>query len=220
MCHFLELEFSCSDGGRPHRIRTDALCKCDNPFGCIAEEMWSEADADEDMNDWAQEDFKVLYVGGNCEKCTNKKDDQLAEQEKFLVRYHTDVEEMGHDLERIESDREKQQVKNASQNAFAQRDFVDFKTPCASGPCKYPVVISRDGRKGHFCQKHTCAAQYWGCLADSTPNSESPAESIYCPVHTCSKRGCGMRIDDENSIFCCLHRRRGILKTPTLSFPE
>lgn len=76
---------------------------------------------------------------------------------------------------------------------------------CSSGSCTGPVYVTHDGRRGMFCEKHTCSAVNLGCLLDVSTPRNSYQYSIYCPLHACSRLGCGLKIADEGTVFCKRH---------------
>lgn len=80
------------------------------------------------------------------------------------------------------------------------------ETICSSGPCTGPVVVTDDGEKGMFCEKHTCSAKEWSCLMDAATPPNSNQYSIYCSAHTYGRFGCGLRITNPMSNYCTMHQ--------------
>ncbi|KAF4967259.1 hypothetical protein FSARC_5171 [Fusarium sarcochroum] len=213
MCHFLELEFACSSDNQPHRLRTRAIYRCEDPFDCLAEEVVtqkSESEAGTTVEDWADEKFTIMKVGGDCEKCSQQKTKELEHKEKILSDIQANLVEMDQDLSRLSFEGIQKPRKEIPTLSLSQihEDKAEHhpETICSSGGCKGLVAVSLDGRRGFFCKKHTCAATDWGCLSDVSTTRNSSQFSIYCPLHTCGRLGCGLKIADLSTVFCTKHQ--------------
>ncbi|KAF5021759.1 hypothetical protein F66182_6209 [Fusarium sp. NRRL 66182] len=175
MCQFLELEFSCSSDNHPHRLRTRSICPCDNPLGCLAEEIAaseSKAESETVIEDWEDGLFSIMKVDGVCGDCAQKKTKELEDKEKILGDIETNLVKMDQDLDRLSAEnlaKSRRGIPTLSlpqlHDDRAEREH-EPETICSSGWCKGLVAVSLDGRRGFFCQKHTCAAADWGCLLD------------------------------------------------------
>ncbi|KAM0434022.1 hypothetical protein ACHAPT_003966 [Fusarium lateritium] len=215
MCQFLEIEFSCSDETKRHSQRTDALCLCDNPLVCIAGDMQLDDDTEPDISELGEDRFKVLKVDGVCDECAQKMARELQEKDKMFTELEANLEEINKDLNQLtlgaQAEGQAGNGRKPSQQDAApikpQHPPQDHRWICSYGPCQRRITFSIDGRRGRFCQKHTCAAHDWGCLSGVVTKLNNPQFSIYCPVHSCAKAGCGMRIADDSAIYCCTHVR-------------
>ncbi|KAM0561591.1 hypothetical protein ACHAPJ_002759 [Fusarium lateritium] len=214
MCRFLELEFACSSDNQPHRLRTSAIIRCEGPLGCLAEEVVtqkSDSEAGTAVEDPADEMFTIMKVGGDCEKCSQQKTMELENKDRILSDIQANLVEMDQELARLSIEdiqRPRMDIPTLSLSQIHEDKAEHHpETICSSGPCKGLVTVSLDGRRGYFCKKHTCAATEWNCLSDvSTPRNSSQF-SIYCPLHTCGRLGCGLKIGDLSTIFCEKHQR-------------
>ncbi|KAJ4323616.1 hypothetical protein N0V84_004224 [Fusarium piperis] len=213
MCKLLEIEYSCSHGTKRHRQRIDALCKCDNPLTCMVGDMHLDDHPKTKIEDLAEENFKVVKVGGVCDECAQKMALEIEEKDRMFGELEVSLEEINKDLSllalagppnRGEAKRHKLSRRGAkatkSHHTPHDSDWI-----CANESCQGRVTFSIDGRRGRFCQKHTCAAQDWGCISGVATKLNGPQFSIYCHVHTCTKAGCGMRIAHDSAIYCCAH---------------
>ncbi|KAJ4256720.1 hypothetical protein NW762_008816 [Fusarium torreyae] len=214
MCHFLELEFACSSDNHPHRLRTGAIFRCEDPLDCLAEEVVNQksgSEAGTAVEELADEKFIIMKVGGDCEKCSQQKTKELENKDKILNEIQANLVQMDQELARLSIEDTQRPGMNIPTLSLSQihEDKAEHhpETICSSGPCKGLVTVSLDGRRGLFCKKHTCAATEWNCLSDvSTPRNSSQF-SIYCPLHTCGRLGCGQKIADLSTIFCAKHQR-------------
>ncbi|KAH7152027.1 hypothetical protein B0J13DRAFT_522345 [Dactylonectria estremocensis] len=82
---------------------------------------------------------------------------------------------------------------------YSPRDF------CGSGTCMEQVVFSHDGRRGHFCKQHTCAASDIGCVTDIYSPTFPRQWSHYCQTHTCVYYGCSSRVFRSAMDLCEAH---------------
>ncbi|KAM5344876.1 hypothetical protein ACJ41O_010738 [Fusarium nematophilum] len=198
MCFLLELEFACSDDAGPHRLRTEAIIKCESPISCLYDEIagTTPEPSEVKLEDLPSGKFKVLHVGGDCDKCARVKTSQLANNVDIL-------DEIGETITQIDKDLDQLDLVPRVPRPARHRP----KTTCSSGSCKQ-VTVWVGGRQGHFCQKHTCAAKDWGCLNDVSTNSNSDQHSIYCPEHTCVWPGCGLRVAERYKGVCERHLRQ------------
>lgn len=214
MCRLLELEYSCSHGTKRHRQRIDALCTCDNPLACMAGDTNLGDHPKTKIEGMDEENFKTIKVGGVCDECAQKMALEIEEKDRMFGQLETSLEEINKDLSQLALAAPSNGEEQAKGNKLPRREATAVKpqlTPydsdwiCANGSCQGRVTFSVDGRRGRFCQKHTCAAQDWGCIAGVATKHNNPRFSIYCHVHTCTKAGCGMRIAHDSAIYCCSH---------------
>ncbi|KAF4977283.1 hypothetical protein FZEAL_6171 [Fusarium zealandicum] len=214
MCLFLKLEFDCSDSGIRHSKKTEAICRCDNPLVCIAEETSSSISPMEkevEIEDLADNEFKVYYVGGDCKDCAQKRNEELAAKDKAFATIENDLAEMTDTIDKLDvtaQPKPEEQPQMTLAQIHHKRSAYQPETICASGTCMGLVCVSIDGRRGKFCQRHTCAAQDWGCLADISTTRFTPEYAIYCPLHTCGRLRCGVRVADFSSLYCERHRKK------------
>ncbi|RSM02990.1 hypothetical protein BHE90_001737 [Fusarium euwallaceae] len=211
MCKLLEIEYSCSHGTKRHRQRIDALCSCDNPLACMVGDMQHGNDPKTKIEDLGKENFKVVKVDGVCDECAQKMAQEIEEKDMMFGELEASLEEINKDLALLAlagpaNGHEAKRHKLAHRESTKpQHTPHDGDWICASGSCQGRVTFSIDGRRGRFCQKHTCAAQDWGCISGVATKLNSPQFSIYCHVHTCNKAGCGMRIAHDSALYCCTH---------------
>ncbi|KAJ4201796.1 hypothetical protein NW767_006334 [Fusarium falciforme] len=213
MCKLLEIEYSCSHGTKRHRQRIDALCSCDNPLACMVGDMQLGDHHKTKIQDLSEENFKVVKVDGVCDECARKMALEIEEKDRMFGELEASLEEINKDLSLLAlagpasgQDAKKHKVHHREvPSTKPQHTPHDSDWICANGSCQGRVTFSIDGRRGRFCQKHTCAAQDWGCISGVATKLNSPQFSIYCHVHTCTKAGCGMRIAHDSAIYCCTH---------------
>lgn len=215
MCRPVELEYACSTDDKPHRLRTGAVFQCNDPIGCLAEEIVLHkpgSEADLAAAKTQEKEFTILKIGGDCEKCAERKTNILANEERIFQEMKGEIQEMEKKLERPcrkTLRRSKRMCRSEeSISMYKVRESGAIYKPeatCSSGSCTGPVYVTHDGRRGMFCEKHTCSAVNLGCLLDVSTPRNSYQFSIYCPLHACSRLGCGLKITDEETAFCKRH---------------
>ena len=66
MCHYMELEYSCSTKGHPHRLRTTGLIQCDDYIGCMLEKLDLKKPGRETQQaNQETEQYIVYEIGGD-----------------------------------------------------------------------------------------------------------------------------------------------------------
>lgn len=218
MCQFLELEFSCDDGGNRHRKRTEAIWKCGTPAGCVIDGMnWSIVGSEVDLEHIEASNFQVLHIGGNCDSCVRRIGKERVEKMIPREDMETKPTKLQQHVEAICSNAspcgegetctvtESLTLNLVPEKRPLRRAVCDPDTICCSGPCTRPVVISIDNHRGRFCEEHTCSARDWGCLMDAFTKSSNPQDLHYCSAHTCERFGCEKRVSHRDSLYCEKH---------------
>lgn len=215
MCRLVELEYACSTDENPHRLRTDAILQCNDPFDCLAEEIilhkpGSEANLAAAKSQ--EQEFAIMKIGGDCEKCAERKTNILANEERIFLEMKGELEEMGNQIESpCRNSMRRSKRMHRSEESILQYKVRERRTEyepeaiCSSGSCTGPVHVAHDGRRGMFCEKHTCSAIDFGCLLDVSTTRNSSQYSIYCPLHTCIRLGCGLKVANQETVLCERH---------------
>ncbi|KAM0223382.1 hypothetical protein ACHAQD_003575 [Fusarium lateritium] len=215
MCRLVELEYACSTDDKPHRLRTEAILPCNDPLGCLAEEIVLHKPGSEASLATAEsqeQEFAIMKIGGDCEKCAERKTNILVNEERIYLDIKEELEEMGGKLKCPVSKRMRRsrhmQRSDGSISLYKVREPRAKYQPeaiCSSGSCTGPVCVAHDGRRGMFCEEHTCSAVDYNCLSDVSTTRNSSQYSIYCPLHTCSRLGCGLKVTNQETVLCKRH---------------
>ncbi|RGP78038.1 hypothetical protein FLONG3_3873 [Fusarium longipes] len=209
MCHFMEIEFSCSTADDPHRLKTQGLLPCDDFQNCAVEVVTFKKQVSEARQTVrvVMDRYKAVKVAGDCQKCAERKTKLIQNEERIFRELKKEFGKM-----------DKNQEVPYEGNAEAPRDAITLKqihqdradhqpdTICASGSCNGLVMVSVGGVQGMFCKRHTCCATEWDCLLDVSTTRNSRQYSIYCPAHTCITYGCGLKIADLSTAYCTRHQ--------------
>ncbi|KAL4722882.1 hypothetical protein ACLX1H_010122 [Fusarium chlamydosporum] len=209
MCHYMELEFSCSTAENPHRLRTGAVLRCDDFLGCVTEEVILKKPGPEirRTTKLKKETYTIVKIGGDCEKCAEEKTKLISNEERIFHELREELEVMDKLLDSsFNGDEDASGKGRTLRQMHEDRADQQPDTICASGSCKGLAMVSLDGRQGMFCKKHTCNATEWQCLSDFSTTRNNSQYSIYCPAHTCDRLGCGLRIADISTIYCHKHQ--------------
>lgn len=209
MCRLLKLQYACSSNGKPHYMENvqGAYIPCNDRHGCFIEEALALKPGSDTTPPGSpiEREYTIVKIGGDCETCANRKARKIEEEDKFFVEMNSVVDRTERELNAMVMRCGEISASNRRRKVNHVRREYRPNDTCSSGSCQNQVHVSHDGRKGMFCRKHTCATQEFDCLSDVSTTRNGPQYSIYCPLHTCSRIGCGLQIMDQDTIVCKRH---------------
>lgn len=211
MCRLLKLQYDCSTDGEPHYLENaqGASIPCHDRHACLIEDtlVLKPGSDTSPPSSPIERDCTTVKIGGDCEKCANKKAKKLEEEDKVFVEATSIFGRTERDLDGMLRRCGEIAVSNRRRRLNYVRSEYRPNDTCSSGSCPKEVHVSHAGVKGMFCRKHTCSAHKFDCLTDVSTTRNGPQHSIYCPRHTCSRSGCGLQVMDEFTPLCKRHHK-------------
>ncbi|CAG7565682.1 unnamed protein product [Fusarium equiseti] len=102
MCRYMELEYSCSTEGTPHRLRTTGLIQCNDYIGCMIEELNLKKPGREIQHvNLETVQYTLFKIGGDCEECATKKTELIQNEERVFRELEEELQEEERDFQGI-----------------------------------------------------------------------------------------------------------------------
>ncbi|KAH7250164.1 uncharacterized protein BKA55DRAFT_539727 [Fusarium redolens] len=102
MCRILRLQYACSSNGKPHYMEDTqgAFFPCNDRLGCFIENVLAMKPGSDTTppSSTIEREYAIMWIGGDCERCANKKARKIEEEDKFFVKMASVVDRTERDL--------------------------------------------------------------------------------------------------------------------------
>ena len=210
----MELEYSCSTKGHPHRLRTTGLIQCDDYIGCMLEKLdLKKPGRDTQQLNQETEQYTVYEIGGDCEECVKRKTELIENEERVFRELEEELQEEDRIYREIHEGFQKKE-----RSFRERREEINKRGQSLSRRIRNILVETPDEILGLRLYGRGEVAQRPETICSSGSRTgpvvvtDGGEKGMFCKEHTCSAKEWSCLLDavtlensNQHPIYCSAH---------------